>query len=189
MKQTKNEIFKEFHTKFENFLQQIPRSHHPEDKYLVFLYTNALLVKLGFLLSEKGPRKIQEAYHMDIKIEENISLFKGEHLFTLEIKVDDPKDTPYTLSLERLVFVEIFVSKFQEIREQVIEQQEVEERDPNEGFQSHEEEQEFTHASTEDNEYLVEEKEPNDIKHDDEVLKCDPPSNEAIPDPIPPAQK
>ena len=43
MKQTKNEIVKEFHTRFENFLQQIPRSHHPKDKYLIYLYTNALL--------------------------------------------------------------------------------------------------------------------------------------------------
>ena len=66
MKQTKNEYVKEFHTKFENLLQQIPRSHHPKDKYLVYLYTNALLVQLGFLLSSKGPRKIQQYYHMAI---------------------------------------------------------------------------------------------------------------------------
>jgi hypothetical protein len=80
-------------------------------------------------------------------------------------------------------------SKFQEERrEQVIDQQEVEERDPNEGFQSHEEEKEFTHASTKDNEDLVKEKEPEDIKHD-EVLMCAPSSNEAIPNPFPPAQK
>ena len=93
---------------------------------------------------------------MAIHIEANISLFKGEHLFTLEIKVDDPKDTPITLSLERLASLEIFVSKFQERMEKFIDQQEVEERDPNESFQSHEEEQEFTHASTEDNGDLVE---------------------------------
>jgi hypothetical protein len=49
---------------------------------------------------------------MAIQIEANISLFKGEHLFTPEIKVDDPKDTPDTLSLERLVSLEIFVSEF-----------------------------------------------------------------------------
>jgi hypothetical protein len=69
-----------------------------------------------------------------------------------------------------------------------IDQQEVEEKDPNEGFQSHEEEQEFTCASTKDNEDLVKEREHEDIKHDDEVLMCDPPSDEAIQDPIPPAQ-
>jgi hypothetical protein len=157
MKQTENETVKEFHTRFENLLHQIPRSHHPEDRYLAYLYTNALLVHLGFLLSKKGPRSIQEAYYMAIQIEANISLFKREHLFTPETKVDDPKDTPDALSLERLVSLEKFVSKFQEIREQVIDQQEVEEKDPNEGFQSHEEEQEFTHASTKDNEDLVKE--------------------------------
>jgi hypothetical protein len=161
-------------------LQQVPKSHHLEDKYLVYLYTNVLLVQLGFLLSKKGPRTIQEAYLMAIQIKENISLVKGEHLFTPEIKVDDPKDSPDTLSLERLVSFEIFVSKFQERREKFIDQQEVEERDPNEGFQSHEEEKEFTHASTKDNEDLVEEQEPEYIKHDDEVSMCAPPSNKAI---------
>jgi len=66
MKQTKNKIVKEFHTRFENLLQQIPRCHRPEDKCLVSLYTNSLLLQLGFLLNEKGPRKIQESYHMSI---------------------------------------------------------------------------------------------------------------------------
>jgi hypothetical protein len=70
---------------------------------------------------------------MVMKIGAHISVFKGEHLFTPKIKVDDPKDTPNTLSLERLVSLEIFVSKFQERREQVIDQQDVKERDPNEG--------------------------------------------------------
>jgi hypothetical protein len=69
-------------------------------------------VHLGFLLSKKRPRTIQEAYHMAIQIEANISLFKGEHLFTPETKVDDPKDAPDALSLERLVSLEIFVNKF-----------------------------------------------------------------------------
>jgi hypothetical protein len=126
---------------------------------------------------------------MAIQIEANISLFKGEHLFTPKIKVDDPKDTPDTLSLERLVSLEIFVSKFQERREQFIDQQEVEERDPNEGFQFHKEEQEFTYDSTEDNEDLVEERDPGYIKHDDKVLMCAPLFDEAIRDPIPPTQK
>jgi hypothetical protein len=51
MKQTENETVKEFHTRFENLLHQIPRSHHAEDRYLAHLYTNALLVHLGFLLN------------------------------------------------------------------------------------------------------------------------------------------
>jgi hypothetical protein len=81
----------EFCTRIENFLHQIPRSHHPEDKYLTYLYTNELLVNLGFILRKKGPRTIQQSYHMAIQIKANISLFKGEHLFTPETKVDDSK--------------------------------------------------------------------------------------------------
>jgi hypothetical protein len=189
VKQTKNEIVKEFHTRFENLLQQIPRSHRPKDKYLVYLYTNALLTQLGFLLDQKEPRMIQEYYHMAIEIEANISSPKEEHLSTPEIKVDDPKNTLDTLSPERLASLEIFVSKFQERWGTIHDQQKVEERDPNEGYQSHKEEKEFTHASTEDNEDLVEEREPEDIKHDDEVLMCAPTSDEAIQDPILPAQE
>ena len=109
---------------------------------------------------------------------------KKNHIFSLETKVEDPKGTLDTLILERLISLDIF-----EGREQVINQREIEESDPIEGFQSHEEEQEFIHASTEDNEDMVEEREPEDIKHDDEVLMCAPPSDEAIHEPIPPAQE
>jgi hypothetical protein len=43
----------------------------------------------------------------------------------------------------------------------------------------------FTHASTED----TIEREPEDIKQDDEVSICAPPSDEAIHEPIPPTQE
>jgi len=76
--------------------------------------------------------------------------------------------------------LEASVEKTPKGLEKVIDQQEVEEKDPNEGFQSHEEEQEFTRASIEDNEYMVKEREPEYIKHDDEVLMYSPPSDEAI---------
>jgi hypothetical protein len=95
---------------------------------------------------------------MAIQIEANISLFKGEHLFTPRIKVDDLEHTLDALSLERLVSFEIFFSKFQERREQVIDQQEVEERfHIDECYQSHGKEQYCTHASRKDNEDLVDE--------------------------------
>jgi hypothetical protein len=42
------------------------------------------------------------------KIEENISLSKVKHVFSLGTKVDDPKGTPDTLSLERLISLDIF---------------------------------------------------------------------------------
>jgi hypothetical protein len=173
IKQIKNDTIKEFQDRFENFLWKIPKIHCPEDRYLIYLYTNSLLVHLGFLLSKKGPKIVHEAHNMDLEIEENISLSKGGHLFTLD-----------TLSLERLVSPDIF-----EGREHGIKQHEVEERNPNEGFQSHEEGKEFAHASTEDNEDMVEERDIEYIKHDDEVLMCDPSATEAIHEHIPPTQE
>ena len=50
----------------------------------------------------------------------------------------------------------IFVRRFNEWWESVGKQG-FEERNPNEGYQSHEDEQEFTHGSTKDNEDLVKE--------------------------------
>jgi hypothetical protein len=102
IKQTKNETIKEFHDRFENLLWKIPKIHFSEDKYLIYLYTNELLVHLGFLLSKKGPKTLHEAHNMDLEIETNISLSKEGHLFT-----------PYTLSLDILVSIETFTSNFQ----------------------------------------------------------------------------
>jgi hypothetical protein len=179
MKQTENETIREFQDRFEILPYQIPRSHHPRDKYLVYLYTNGLLVHLGFLLNKKGTKTINDAYYMAMQIEENISLSKKKHIFSQETKVVGPKGTPDTLGLEKLLSLDIFEGR----------EQEVEESDPNECFQSHEEGQEFNHTSTEDNEDMVEEREPEDIKHDDEVLMCGPPSDEAIHELISPAQE
>jgi hypothetical protein len=109
IKQTENETIRKFQDRFENLLYQIPRSHHARDKYLVYLYTNALLVHLGFPLSKKGPKTLHEAHNMALEIEANISLSKGGHVFT-----------PDTLSLQRLVSLENFTGDFQENGEQVI---------------------------------------------------------------------
>jgi hypothetical protein len=49
-----------------------------------------------------------DAYCMAMQIEENISLSKRKHIFSLGTKVDDPKGTPDTLSLERLISLDIF---------------------------------------------------------------------------------
>jgi hypothetical protein len=59
MKQTENDTVREFSTRFANLLHQIIKIHYPKDKYLVELYTNALSVHLGFLLSKKRSRTIQ----------------------------------------------------------------------------------------------------------------------------------
>ena len=66
-------------------------------------------------------------------------------------------------------------------------QQEAKEKDLDEVFQSHKEEQRITHSSAENNEDVVEELEPEDIKHDDEVLMYSPPSDESIQEPVLPA--
>jgi hypothetical protein len=78
IKQTENETVRQFQDRFEDILFQIPRSHHPEDKYLVYLYTNALLVHLGFPLSKKGPRTLHEAHDMAKRIEAKYLLVPGK---------------------------------------------------------------------------------------------------------------
>jgi hypothetical protein len=94
-------------------LYQIPATYTPQEKYLMYLYTNTLLVHLGFVLNKKGPKTLHEAYNMAMQIEENISLSKGKHIFSLGTKINDPKDTSYTLSLERLVSLGTFTVDFQ----------------------------------------------------------------------------
>jgi hypothetical protein len=59
IKQTKNETVKEFQDRFENLLYHIPRSHHPGDKYLVYLNTlslGGLRPKVHQALTNKNPR-------------------------------------------------------------------------------------------------------------------------------------
>jgi hypothetical protein len=50
IKQTEDETVGDFQDRFENMLYQIPESHHPEERYLVHLFTHALLGYLSFLL-------------------------------------------------------------------------------------------------------------------------------------------
>jgi len=54
-KQGEIETVWNFWNRFESLLYQLPGDHFPEDKDLVYLFTNALLVHLGFLLSKKNP--------------------------------------------------------------------------------------------------------------------------------------
>jgi hypothetical protein len=168
IKQTENETVRHFQDRFEGILYQIPESHHPEDKYIIHLYTNALLVHLGFPLSKKGPRTLNEAHNMATRIEQNISLSEVRHLFTSG-----------TLSVESLVSLETFTVDFQKEGEQTIDQQKAKGKNIDEVFQPHNEEQ----RTTED---TVEELEPEE---NDEVSMCAPPSDEAIHEPFPPAQE
>jgi hypothetical protein len=102
IKQTEDETVRHFQDRFEDILYQIPKIHRPEDKYILHLYTNALLVYLGFPLGKKGPRMLDEAHNMAKRIEQNISLSELRHLFTSD-----------TLSVESLVSLETFTVDFQ----------------------------------------------------------------------------
>jgi hypothetical protein len=102
IKQTENETLRDFQDRFEDTLYQIPKSHHPEDEYIVHLYTHALLVHLGFPLSKRGPSTLNEAYDMATKIEQNISLSGTKDLFTSD-----------TLSMESLFALDNFIVDFQ----------------------------------------------------------------------------
>jgi hypothetical protein len=112
IKQAENETLFDFQSRFEGTLCQIPRSHRPEDKYIVHLYTHAILAHLGLPFSKKGPRMLDEAYDMATGIERNISLSGIKDLFTSG-----------TLSMESLFFHENFVDDFHEEGEQTIIQQ------------------------------------------------------------------
>ena len=63
-------------------LYQIPEEHHPEERYLVHLFTRALLGYLSFPLDKRTPRTLDEAYSMAARIEENISFSEIRCLFT-----------------------------------------------------------------------------------------------------------
>jgi hypothetical protein len=129
-KQTEDETVRHFRDRFEHILYQIPKSHRPKEKYIVHLYTHALLVHLGFPLNKRGPRTLNEAHSMAARIEQNISLSELRYLFTSG-----------TLSMESLVSLENFIADFQEEGEQVIDQQNVKGKDLDEVFQPCREEQ------------------------------------------------
>jgi hypothetical protein len=76
---------------------------------------------------------------MATEVEANISSSKEKQSFVPEVKIGEPKDTPDIL--KRIPFLETFVEEFPKRLEQGIDQQEVEERDLDEGYQSHGEEQ------------------------------------------------
>jgi hypothetical protein len=121
IKQTNFENVKVFWFKFQKLFYQIPESHRPEGKYLVYLFTNGLQGHLSFLLNKKNPKTLAEAHNMAIQIERNL-LSSGINAFTMD-----------ALSLMKLVSHETFVEDTRERREQVFSQQNenmIEEQEP-----------------------------------------------------------
>jgi hypothetical protein len=118
IKQAEDETVEYFQIKFENMLYQIPESHHPEERYLVHLFTNALLGYLSSPLNERTPRTLDEAYYIAAVIEEKVSsldigcLFtsstvNGENLFTLESFVIDLQEEGEQTTDQRRIAEEI----------------------------------------------------------------------------------
>jgi hypothetical protein len=121
-KQAKNETVWNFRNRFECLLYQLPRGDYPEDKDLVYLFTNALLFHLGFLLSKNNPKTLHEAGDMALQIEENIFLSRIKNFFSLESEINDYEDTSDTLDWEKLDSLETSTANFQEEGKQVIDQ-------------------------------------------------------------------
>jgi hypothetical protein len=175
-----NETVQEFHDKFERIVQQIPVSHHPSSSFLTFLYTKAFSGQLKIFLNIMKPRTIQEAFDIATQVEAKIPSSKEEQSFVPKVKACEPKGVPS---------LETSIEETPKDLEQDISEQEVEERGPNEVSQSHEEEHGISHSSSKKDEDVVQEKELESFQHDDGVLMCHHPSNEAIQSSILPAQE
>jgi hypothetical protein len=111
VRQENGEFVKFFGTKFQKLLHQIPESHRPGGKFLVYLFTNGLQAHLSFLLNKRKPETLEEARNMAIQIERNL-LSRGISSFTMD-----------ALTLMRIVSHEDFVENTQEVKERVFNQQ------------------------------------------------------------------
>jgi hypothetical protein len=150
IRQTENETLWNFQSRFEHTLYQIPKGHCPENKYIVHIYTRALLAHLGLPLSKKSPGTLDEAYGMAKRIEQNISLSGIKDLFTSG-----------DFNMGSLFARKNFIDDIQEEGEQTIIQRGIPED-------------------------MAEEAEP---KQNNEVSTSASPSDEAIYEPVSPAQQ
>jgi hypothetical protein len=113
IKQAEKETLFEFQSRFEGTLRQIPATHRPGEEYVVHLYTHAILAHLGFPLSKRDPKSLNEAYGMAKEIKHNIFSSGIEDLFTTG-----------TLTMESMYSHENFIDDFQEEGKQTIIQHE-----------------------------------------------------------------
>jgi hypothetical protein len=109
IKQAESENVRDYSTRFRETLHQFPPSHHPEDKYLVYLYTKGFQAHLSFLLDKRKPKTIPQAHKMAMEIERSLSMTKT--------------DAMDTLSMMKLVSHKDFVEDTQEKGKQIVDQQ------------------------------------------------------------------
>jgi aspartate aminotransferase-like enzyme len=141
----------------------------------VYLFTNALLVHLGFLLSKKSPKTLHEASDMALQIKENIFLSRTKNVFSLGSETNNYEDTSGTLNLEKLVSLETSTADIQEEGKKVIDQHKTKRKSLDEVFQ----EQGII-------ENVAEEMKP---EQDNKKSTCAPPLDEAVHKIFSPAQK
>jgi hypothetical protein len=82
IKQRENETLFDFQSRFEGTLCRIPKSHYPEMEYVVHRYTHAILPYLGVSLRKRAPRTLNDAYGMAKEIKNNIFSSGMNDLFT-----------------------------------------------------------------------------------------------------------
>jgi hypothetical protein len=109
VRQAESETVRDYCFRFRKSLYQIPHGRRPEDKYLVYLYTNGLQAHLSFLLNKRKPKTLPEAHKMAMQIERSLSITKI--------------DAMDILSTMKFVSHETFVEDAQERRKQVFSQQ------------------------------------------------------------------
>jgi len=73
-----NKIVKEFDTRFEKLLRQIPNNLIPKDDVVVILYNNSFEGQFGFMIKDRSPNTLGEAQEKATNIEENLLSFKVE---------------------------------------------------------------------------------------------------------------
>jgi hypothetical protein len=109
IKQAESESISDYAARFRETLHQFPPSHHPEDKYLVYLYTKGFQPHLSFLLDKRKPKTIPQAHKMALEIEKSLFMTKT--------------DAMDALSMMKLVSHKDFVEGTQEKGKQIVDQQ------------------------------------------------------------------
>jgi hypothetical protein len=97
MRKKENETIKEFDTKFEKLLQQIPNDIFPRREHLLFLYTNAFPRNFGFMLKGELPKTLEEARELATRIEDNISYCEVEPFYAPRTKADNKPRTLHNI--------------------------------------------------------------------------------------------
>jgi hypothetical protein len=85
IKQAESETVRDYCARFRKSFFQIPLGCRPKDKYLIYLYTNGLQVHLSFLLNKRKPETLPEAHKMAMEIEKSLFVTKTDAMDTLSM--------------------------------------------------------------------------------------------------------